>query len=455
MALLSGLSARPVAATRAAFARWPRVALTHALPRALTPLAALPARALAADALADRELPVAAATRRGESTARRPGSGFTLQVFTGDRRGASTNANVSVSLVGSLAEAGPYHLVGDFKRATMQSFYVESERAIGSLQRVRIGHDATDVGSGWFVDKVVVESHANGQIAAFPCERWLGESDSGGASGPCVQELEEESEALELAVSSLRRGAKPQALSLVSAAGLLPRSDKLRAGKRGRIGGRVGWGGEDAYFCAKARDGRRQWVLGVADGVGSWEESGIDAGLYSRSLVEYALACFDEGTPDSLATAAQPEEDIAPLLVRVVQAAADKTRADNVQGSSTLCVVHLDGDHAQLTSANIGDSGFLIIRDGVIVYRSAQQEHSFGCPYQLGHHATSALPTDAQISKLPAEPGDAIVLGTDGLFDNLSDAEIVDGVKHAASAGGSVRCSCARGLRRRKARRRA
>ena len=39
-------------------------------------------------------------------------------------------------------------------------------------------------------------------------------------------------------------------------------------------------GGEDAYFLSE--DGQ---VVGVADGVGGWALSGIDSGLYSKSLM--------------------------------------------------------------------------------------------------------------------------------------------------------------------------
>lgn len=40
-------------------------------------------------------------------------------------------------------------------------------------------------------------------------------------------------------------------------------------------------GGEDAYFIA-------EHCLGVADGVGGWAEIGVDPGLYSRQLMQFA-----------------------------------------------------------------------------------------------------------------------------------------------------------------------
>ena len=56
---------------------------------------------------------------------------------------------------------------------------------------------------------------------------------------------------------------------------------------------------------------------------------------------------------------------------------------------------------AVVRCANLGDSGFRLVRDGRILLRSPQQEHTFGCPYQLGHHATSNVP-GVRLSRLTA-----------------------------------------------------
>ena len=71
---------------------------------------------------------------------------------------------------------------------------------------------------------------------------------------------------------------------------------------------------------------------------------------------------------------------------------------------------HANGDLAvqgQLKSANVGDSGFLIVGRGgngeqhSIKYHSPQQEHSFGCPYQLGHYEGADSPEDAMLMTVP------------------------------------------------------
>lgn len=50
-------------------------------------------------------------------------------------------------------------------------------------------------------------------------------------------------------------------------------------------------------------------------------------------------------------------------------------------GSSTACVLVVHQD--MLYSANLGDSGFLVIRAGDVVFRSREQQHYFNAPFQL------------------------------------------------------------------------
>ena len=93
-----------------------------------------------------------------------------------------------------------------------------------------------------------------------------------------------------------------------------------------------------------------------------------------------------------------------------MQAAASRVKAAGTQGSSTCCILLLDTVHGRLASANVGDSGFMIL--GVtqnnprphVKFRTPQQEHQFGCPYQLGHHLAADPPEDAMLTTLPVRP---------------------------------------------------
>lgn len=70
-----------------------------------------------------------------------------------------------------------------------------------------------------------------------------------------------------------------------------------------------------------------------------------------------------------------------------------------------------------------------------VKFRTAQLEHEFGCPYQLGHHRYANSPADADLAALPVSSGDVIVMGSDGLLDNMSETEVVNEVSKLIASG--------------------
>ena len=62
---------------------------------------------------------------------------------------------------------------------------------------------------------------------------------------------------------------------------------------------------------------------------------------------------------------------------------------ENTLGSCTVVLFTLTQDVLDTTS--IGDSGFRIIRDGKIIYRSIAQQHEPNKPYQLGENCVSLI----------------------------------------------------------------
>lgn len=205
---------------------------------------------------------------------------------------------------------------------------------------------------------------------------------------------------------------------------VLPHMDKVAAGAKAVNRRSLGHGGEDAYFYTQADN---LVGLGVADGVFMWRDQGIDSGEMSRALMESAKWAVEHGVND-------------PLLV--LGNAWYKTYHRGVQGSSTATVLVADTTTGLLKSSLLGDSGYMIISKRpdlsggargrpqhgpqyVERFRSPQQEHQFGYPYQLGHHDTSDRPEDALNMRHRVGRGDVIVLGSDGLFDNVHTEEIV------------------------------
>eukprot|EP00743_Colponemidia_sp_Colp-15_P005097 GILK01005486.1.p1 GENE.GILK01005486.1~~GILK01005486.1.p1 ORF type:complete len:330 (+),score=32.56 GILK01005486.1:45-1034(+) len=174
----------------------------------------------------------------------------------------------------------------------------------------------------------------------------------------------------------------------------------------------VDWseGGEDALFVS--RNGR---VVGVADGVGTSTEL-LQSGLFSHLLMEEGKRVADE------------EGVVDPQVI--LQKAYDYICKRRVAGSSTACVVSLDPSKSVLRAVNLGDSGFMVIR-GIgsakvqLTGRSEPMCHYFNCPFQLAIEGQDT-PAAARSYEIPTGMGDMILLGTDGLFNNMFDEEILD-----------------------------
>ncbi|KAL3630315.1 hypothetical protein CASFOL_023299 [Castilleja foliolosa] len=190
-------------------------------------------------------------------------------------------------------------------------------------------------------------------------------------------------------------------LKLISGACYMPHPDKETTG------------GEDAHFiCADEQ------VIGVADGVGGWADVGINAGDYARELMSFSVKAIRE----------VPDGDVDPM--RVLEKAHAATRA---MGSSTACIVALKNQ--DLHAINLGDSGFIVIRDGCLLFESPVQQHGFNYTYQLARGNEGDLPGSGQVFKIPVVPGDIVVAGSDGLFDNLYNNEITAIVADAVKQG--------------------
>jgi len=112
-------------------------------------------------------------------------------------------------------------------------------------------------------------------------------------------------------------------------------------------------------------------------------------------------------------------------------------------GSATACVLSLDSTTGKLDAANLCDSGYTIIRNGDIIYSAPSQTHYFNCPRQLtkleegmqddGYNIMDK-PSVADITQHDLQPGDMVVVYTDGLSDNLSQPAMIQLLKHVHEA---------------------
>jgi serine/threonine protein phosphatase PrpC len=105
-------------------------------------------------------------------------------------------------------------------------------------------------------------------------------------------------------------------------------------------------------------------------------------------------------------------------------------------------------------AANVGDSCFMVVRRGRVLFRSPSQQHEFNFPFQLGGEGSDKV-SDAQCFMVPVQVGDVVVMGTDGLFDNVFDKDVAlmaaRGLKvrgrHRLCLLRGVQCSCMRDVK--------
>lgn len=180
-------------------------------------------------------------------------------------------------------------------------------------------------------------------------------------------------------------------------------------------------GGEDAGVLNPT-------MLAVADGVGGWAQSGVDPAIYSRRLCALLESLYESKDDRYLAS---PRS----LLV-------DAVDQNKEVGSCTICIVQLDEHAPVVTSCNLGDSGYMILRQHEqtknleIVYESKEQQHAFNFPFQVGTNGDS--PEKGEVLPHTVHHNDILVLGSDGLWDNLHRAKVVEMINSRAQQGPDI-----------------
>ncbi|KAI8337935.1 phosphatase 2C-like domain-containing protein [Chlamydoabsidia padenii] len=175
--------------------------------------------------------------------------------------------------------------------------------------------------------------------------------------------------------------------------------------------------GEDAFYQTCTPNGLS---IGVADGVGGWADVGVDPALFSWTLMNNAAAAAKHET-------SLDAHHILDVAFHQLQQGG-KVQA----GSSTACILNLCKTTGKMTTCNLGDSAFLLIRDKKVVYESPSQQHYFNCPYQLTVVPDTYPDRDLFVTDMPKDgdqksfflkDGDIILLATDGYFDNVYSHE--------------------------------
>jgi len=200
---------------------------------------------------------------------------------------------------------------------------------------------------------------------------------------------------------SLGRLAARRALSLVSAARMIPHPEKAHRG------------GEDAFFIAS--DGL---AVGVADGVGGWADvPGADPARYSRDLMRFSCELSGLADPRAILDGARARLDLS------------------IPGSTTALVAKLYG--GALHVCNVGDSALAVFRGGRRVFRTRDTLLGFNFPLQIGSRGGVGA-ADGTCDRVGLAPGDVLVLATDGLWDNVWERDVERIVAAAGRAKGEA-----------------
>lgn len=166
---------------------------------------------------------------------------------------------------------------------------------------------------------------------------------------------------------------------------------------------KVSWGGEDALFVSGKS-------FGVFDGVSGAEKlDGVP--LYSNTLAQKLKSSVGkEGL------------SIDEIKAKMLKAAEYADMA--ATGASTAVVASI-GDDDILRVVNLGDSQCYVVRDGSIAAKAKETIHYFDCPFQLSDESPDR-PRNGSVLQTPIQKGDVIIAGSDGVFDNLGDLELLE-----------------------------
>ncbi|GAW19964.1 hypothetical protein ANO14919_094570 [Xylariales sp. No.14919] len=189
--------------------------------------------------------------------------------------------------------------------------------------------------------------------------------------------------------------------------------------------------GQDAFFISRVGD-TNAVAFGVADGVGGWEESGVDPADFAHSLCDYMASAAYGHKPNG------GEPLLAPRAL-MERGYDDVTKDRSIHAGGSTATVAVASEDGKLEVANLGDSGFVHLRLNAVHTYSEPQTHAFNTPYQLSIVPASMLaraaafggaqlcdyPKDADVTQHNLKHGDILVFASDGVWDNLFNQDIL------------------------------
>jgi len=114
---------------------------------------------------------------------------YRVTAITGSRTNAGTNAGVYITLFGGEKNTGELKLDNqddNFERGQTDVYRLPTDpyhmpmEDVGDLVSIRIRHDNSGAGSGWFLNKIIVENESTAQKWTFGCNCWLDKGEGDG-----------------------------------------------------------------------------------------------------------------------------------------------------------------------------------------------------------------------------------------------------------------------------------
>jgi serine/threonine protein phosphatase PrpC len=188
--------------------------------------------------------------------------------------------------------------------------------------------------------------------------------------------------------------------------------------------------------------------LGMAGGLRHWAQGEIDPSAFSRALVLGARQAFEHTTNVTLETHSHlhtphPKDLMERGYQHVVQG------GDKNAGSATALMLVLNRSNGHLETAHLGDTGYVVLRNDHIIFRSHAQtyfdsNHDDDDDDDMGRAAHARAPfhlslcpsskmscgwsasymfncDDADVTSFQVQPGDVILIGSHGVLELYED----------------------------------
>lgn len=170
------------------------------------------------------------------------------------------------------------------------------------------------------------------------------------------------------------------------------------------------------------------------DGVGSWKYENVTVRYFVTEYMEVYKEKFNALRHSVIKSHDKDGNfhyDLINESLLFLENAPQKAELN--RGSCTIASLSINMKTLSMNTFLLGDAGFLIIRNSRVIFRSEEMLKSWNLPYQIGvvdaDKDASDDPMFGSQRQFKLQFNDVIIVGSDGLFDNLFDNYILEVVQ--------------------------